>query len=68
VFGRGLVRIPHVGVLVRGDLSAVWEVHTGPGVERTVDVLLVQVLDHRLVVVASELLVVVVHLHTRSPP
>ena len=53
--------------------------------EGTVDLLLVDVLDHRLkqlqasqtaqgrsltdlVVVASELLVVVVHLHPRSPP
>merc|ERR1712110_733994 len=36
--------------------------------EGTVDLLLVDVLDHRLVVIASKLLVVVVHLHPWSPP
>ena len=38
----------HVGVLVGGDLGAVGEVDLGPLVERAVDILLVDVLDHWL--------------------
>jgi hypothetical protein len=32
----------HVGVLVGGDLRAVWEVDRAPGVEGSVDLLLIQ--------------------------
>merc|ERR1712130_661906 len=68
VLGGGLVIVPHVGVLGGGDLSAVGKVDVGLLGERSIDVLVVDVLDHWLIVVATELLVVVVDLHPRSPP
>merc|ERR1712133_326621 len=68
VLGRGLVIVPHVGVLGGGDLSAVGQVDVGLLRERSVDVFVVDVLDHWLIIVAAELLVVVVHLHPGSPP
>jgi len=68
VLSRGLVVVPHVGVLGRGDFSAVGKVDVGLLGERSIDVFVVDVLDHWLIVVAAELLVVVVDLHPGSPP
>jgi len=68
VFCRGFVLVAHVGVLVRGHLGAVGQVHVSPLVEGSIDVLLIDVLDHGLIVVTTELLVVVVNLHPRPPP
>jgi len=65
---RRFVRISHVRVLVRADLSTVGQVDRVTLVKRPIDILLVQILDHWLVIVASELLVVVVNLHARTTP
>merc|ERR1740137_410320 len=48
--------------------SALWEVHIFPLVEWPIYVLLVDVLDHGLIVVTTKLLVVIVNLHPGSPP
>ena len=48
VLGGGLVLVPHVGELVRGDLGSMRQVDVLSLHEGSIDVLLVDVLDHGL--------------------
>ena len=48
MLGRGLVLVPHVGELVGGDLGGVGQVDVLSLHEGSVDIFLVDVLDHGL--------------------
>jgi len=68
VRSAGFVIVSQVGELVRANLSSVWKIDLLLGVEWTVGVLLVDVLDHWLIVVTTKVLVIVINLHPGSAP
>jgi len=68
VAGARLVTVTHIGVFVRADLGPVWKINFLLAVEWSIQVLLIDVLNHGLIIVAAEVLIVVIHLHPGSSP
>lgn len=68
VGSAGFVIVAQVGELVRGNLSPVWKIDSLLGVEWSVCVLLVDILDHWLIVVTTKVRIIVIDLHPGSTP
>jgi len=68
VMSAGFVIVSQVGELIRCNLGPVGKIDLLLGMEWPICILLVDVLDHRLIVVTTKVCVVIINLHPGSAP